>query len=215
MEIFESRIKKKCISNNNALLENYRRKPIFFFSGNFCPAWTIFYTNNAYSSTIVNFHYVKINLIIKREYSTRVMKNHLSYLPSYPFYLMVVWFLWSLGLGTIKDDKVKKIVVVDKTQLYKDVPRIMNLIFWVFGCNCWRVEKPERKRKVNLLRCFISLKIWLSIPCCCYVFGQTSEYGTKHMCTCWINISEQKLRRQYPSSGRKFENRAPILIWKQ
>ena len=63
----------------------------------------------------------KINLIIKREYSTRVMKKSFILLTFLTPLLMVGMISLIVFLGTIKDDKVKKIVVVDKTQLYKDV----------------------------------------------------------------------------------------------
>ena len=63
----------------------------------------------------------KINLIIKREYTTRVMKKSFILLTFLTPILMVGMIALIVFLGTIKDDKVKKIVVVDKTQLYKDV----------------------------------------------------------------------------------------------
>ena len=63
----------------------------------------------------------KINLIIKREYRTRVMKKSFILLTFLTPILMVGKIALIVFLGTIKDDKVKKIVVVDKTQLYKDV----------------------------------------------------------------------------------------------
>ena len=63
----------------------------------------------------------KISLIIKREYSTRVMKKSFILLTFLTPVLMVGMISLIVFLGTIKDDKVKKIVVIDKTQLYKDV----------------------------------------------------------------------------------------------
>lgn len=63
----------------------------------------------------------KISLIIKREYSTRVMKKSFILLTFLTPVLMVGMISLIVFLGTIKDDKVKKIIVVDKTQLYKDV----------------------------------------------------------------------------------------------
>lgn len=63
----------------------------------------------------------KINLIIKREYTTRVMKKSfilLTFLTPVLFAGMIALIVW---LGGIKDDKVKNIVVVDKTHLYTNV----------------------------------------------------------------------------------------------
>lgn len=63
----------------------------------------------------------KINLIIKREYTTRVMKKSfilLTFLTPLLIVGMVALIVW---LGSIKDDKIKKIVVIDRTNLYKDV----------------------------------------------------------------------------------------------
>lgn len=63
----------------------------------------------------------KIGLIIKREYGTRVMKKSFILLTFLTPILMVGMISLIVYLGTIKDDKVKNIVVVDKTGLYKDV----------------------------------------------------------------------------------------------
>ena len=63
----------------------------------------------------------KINLIIKREYTTRVMKKSFILLTFLTPILMVGMVSLIVYLGTIKDDKIKTIVVVDKTGLYKDV----------------------------------------------------------------------------------------------
>ncbi|MCE5332833.1 MAG: ABC transporter permease [Bacteroidales bacterium] len=63
----------------------------------------------------------KIGLIIKREYSTRVMKKSFILLTFLTPILFAAMFALIIYLGGIKDDKVKKIVVVDKTQLYKNV----------------------------------------------------------------------------------------------
>lgn len=63
----------------------------------------------------------KISLIIKREYTTRVMKKSfilLTFLTPVLFAGMIALVIW---LGSIKDDKVKTIVVIDKTHQYKDV----------------------------------------------------------------------------------------------
>jgi ABC-2 type transport system permease protein len=63
----------------------------------------------------------KISLIIKREYTTRVMKKSfllLTFLTPVLFAGMIALIVW---LGGIKDDKVKKIVVIDKTHLYTNV----------------------------------------------------------------------------------------------
>lgn len=63
----------------------------------------------------------KINLIIQREYTTRVMKKSFILLTFLTPILMVGMVSLIVYLGTIKDDKIKTIVVVDKTGLYKDV----------------------------------------------------------------------------------------------
>ena len=63
----------------------------------------------------------KINLIIQREYTTRVMKKSFILLTFLTPILMVGMISLIVYLGTIKDDKIKTIVVVDKTGLYKDV----------------------------------------------------------------------------------------------
>ena len=63
----------------------------------------------------------KISLIIKREYSTRVMKKSfilLTFLTPVLFAGMIALVVW---LGGIKDDKVKRIVVIDQTHLYRNV----------------------------------------------------------------------------------------------
>lgn len=63
----------------------------------------------------------KISLIIQREYSTRVMKKSFILLTFLTPLLLVGMIGLIVYLGTIKDDKVKKIVVLDKSGLYKDV----------------------------------------------------------------------------------------------
>ena len=63
----------------------------------------------------------KITLIIKREYTTRVMKKSfilLTFLTPVLFAGMIALVVW---LGGIKDDKMKTIVVVNRTHLFKDV----------------------------------------------------------------------------------------------
>ena len=63
----------------------------------------------------------KISLIIQREYTTRVMKKSFILLTFLTPILMVGMISLIVYLGTIKDDKIKNIVVVDKSGLYKDV----------------------------------------------------------------------------------------------
>ena len=63
----------------------------------------------------------KINLIIKREYTTRVMKKSFILLTFLTPILMVGMISLIVYLGSIKDDKIKKIVVVDRSDLYKNV----------------------------------------------------------------------------------------------
>lgn len=63
----------------------------------------------------------KINLIIKREYTTRVMKKSFILLTFLTPILMVGMISLIVYLGSIKDDKIKKIIVVDRSNLYKNV----------------------------------------------------------------------------------------------
>jgi ABC-2 type transport system permease protein len=63
----------------------------------------------------------KISLIIQREYSTRVMKKSFILLTFLTPILLVGMIALIVFLGTIKDDKIKNIVVVDKSGLYKEV----------------------------------------------------------------------------------------------
>lgn len=63
----------------------------------------------------------KISLIIKREYTTRVMKKSfilLTFLTPVLFAVMMALIVW---LGGIKDDKIKRIAVIDNTHLYSKV----------------------------------------------------------------------------------------------
>ena len=63
----------------------------------------------------------KISLIIKREYTTRVMKKSfiiLTLLTPLLFVGMIFMIVWLSG---IKDNKIKKIAVIDNTHLYKDI----------------------------------------------------------------------------------------------
>ena len=63
----------------------------------------------------------KISLIIKREYTTRVMKKSfilLTFLTPLLFVGMMFLIVW---LGGIKDNRVKSIVVIDKTHLYSKI----------------------------------------------------------------------------------------------
>ncbi len=63
----------------------------------------------------------KINLIIKREYTTRVMKKSFILLTFLTPVLMVGMISLIVYLGSIKDDKIKTIVVVDRSDLYRNV----------------------------------------------------------------------------------------------
>lgn len=63
----------------------------------------------------------KINLIIRREYTTRVMKKSFILLTFLTPVLMVAMISLIVYLGGIKDDKIKSIAVVDQSGLYKDV----------------------------------------------------------------------------------------------
>ncbi|MDO9153287.1 MAG: ABC transporter permease [Paludibacter sp.] len=63
----------------------------------------------------------KISLIIKREYTTRVMKKSFILLTFLTPLLLVGMIGLIVWMGSIKDDKIKKIVVIDHTNLYKDI----------------------------------------------------------------------------------------------
>ena len=63
----------------------------------------------------------KISLIIKREYTTRVMKPSFILLTFLTPLLIAGMIMVPLLLAQIKDDSVSKIMVVDQTGLYNDV----------------------------------------------------------------------------------------------
>ncbi len=83
----------------------------------------------------------KINLIIKREYTTRVMKKSfilLTFLTPVLFAGMIALIVW---LGGIKDDKIKSIAVLDRTHLYTNVLKSNDAYSFVF------VDAPLEKLK--------------------------------------------------------------------
>lgn len=83
----------------------------------------------------------KISLIIKREYTTRVMKKSfiiLTFLTPLIFAGMILVPLW---LSSIKDTNKKHIVVIDRTNLYSQV--LKNNDTYVFDF----VDKPVEKVK--------------------------------------------------------------------
>ena len=86
----------------------------------------------------------KISLIIKREYSTRVMKKSFILLTFLTPVLLVGMISLIVYLGTIKDDKVKKIVVVDKTGLYKDV--LKNNESYEFSLSSETIDQLRNKK---------------------------------------------------------------------
>lgn len=63
----------------------------------------------------------KIALIIKREYTTRVMKPSFIVLTLLTPFLIVAMIMIPLLLSQIKDDTEKKIVVIDRTGCYQSV----------------------------------------------------------------------------------------------
>jgi ABC-2 type transport system permease protein len=65
----------------------------------------------------------KIGLIIRREYTTRVMKKSFIILTFLTPVLLAALVMVPLLLSKIKDDSVKTIVVVDQTGLYKSIFR--------------------------------------------------------------------------------------------
>jgi len=83
----------------------------------------------------------KISLIIKREYTTRVMKKSfilLTFLTPVLFAGMIALIVW---LGGIKDDKNKSIAVLDRTHLYTNVLKSNDAYSFVF------VDAPLEKLK--------------------------------------------------------------------
>ena len=90
----------------------------------------------------------KISLIIKREYSTRVMKKSFILLTFLTPLLLVGMIALIVFLGQIKDDKIKKIIVVDKTKLYKEV--LKNNESYIFQYSDEKLEDiKNRKEKKN------------------------------------------------------------------
>ncbi|MDR3651781.1 MAG: ABC transporter permease [Paludibacter sp.] len=89
----------------------------------------------------------KISLIIKREYTTRVMKKSfilLTFLTPVLFAGMIALVVW---LGGIKDDKVKNIVVIDKTHLYTNVLKSNDV--YTFRFIDEPVEEVKKKNSDN------------------------------------------------------------------
>ena len=89
----------------------------------------------------------KINLIIKREYTTRVMKKSFILLTFLTPILMVGMISLIVYLGSIKDDKIEKIVVVDKSDLYRNV--LKNNESYVFQFSDESVEELRAKKDDN------------------------------------------------------------------
>lgn len=87
----------------------------------------------------------KISLIIKREYSTRVMKKSfiiLTFLTPILFAGMIMVPLW---LASIKDNAKKRIIVIDNTQLYRNV--LINNETYTFE---FPSQSPEQVKKENI-----------------------------------------------------------------
>jgi len=86
----------------------------------------------------------KISLIIKREYTTRVMKKSFILLTFLTPLLMTGMIGLIVWLGSIKDDKIKNIVVIDETHLYSKVLKSNEVYSFQF-IN----DKVENVRKKN------------------------------------------------------------------
>jgi len=86
----------------------------------------------------------KISLIIKREYTTRVMKKSFILLTFLTPLLMTGMIGLIIWLGSIKDDKIKNIVVIDETHLYSKVLK-SNEVYTFQFIN----DKVENVRKKN------------------------------------------------------------------
>jgi len=87
----------------------------------------------------------KISLIIKREYTTRVMKKSFILLTFLTPLLMTGMIGLIVWLGSIKDDKIKNIVVIDETHLYSKVLKSNEVYSFQF-IN----DKVENVRKKNV-----------------------------------------------------------------
>jgi ABC-2 type transport system permease protein len=87
----------------------------------------------------------KISLIIKREYSTRVMKKSFILLTFLTPILMVGMISLIVYLGSIKDDKIKTIAVVDKTGLYSNV--LKNNESYVFQFTNVTLDEMKQKNE--------------------------------------------------------------------
>jgi ABC-2 type transport system permease protein len=84
----------------------------------------------------------KISLIIKREYSTRVMKKSfiiLTFLTPILFAGMIMVPLW---LASIQDNAKKRIIVIDNTQLYRNM--LINNDTYTFE---FPTQSPEQIKK--------------------------------------------------------------------
>lgn len=89
----------------------------------------------------------KISLIIKREYTSRVMKKSFILLTFLTPVLLVGMIALIIYLGGIKDDKIKKIVVVDKTEQYKDVLKDNESYIFQFSNASMEEMKLQNEKK--------------------------------------------------------------------
>jgi len=85
----------------------------------------------------------KISLIIKREYTTRVMKKSFILLTFLTPILLVGMIGLIVWMGGIKDDNIKKIIVIDQTNLYKDILKSNESYLFEY------VDKPIETYKNN------------------------------------------------------------------
>jgi len=90
----------------------------------------------------------KISLIIKREYTTRVMKKSFLLLTFLTPILLAGMVALVFYLSSIKDDKVKTIMLVDETGLYSNTLESNNTyIFHTFVVACRFVESTPKRRR--------------------------------------------------------------------
>lgn len=89
----------------------------------------------------------KISLIIKREYTTRVMKKSFILLTFLTPLLIVGMIFMIVWLGGIKDDKVKKIAVIDNLHLYKNVLKSNESYLFEYVDTPFEKMKEENTKK--------------------------------------------------------------------
>ena len=102
----------------------------------------------------------KISLIIKREYSTRVMKKSFILLTLLTPLLFVGMIALAVYLSSIKDDKVKTIMLVDETGLYSGIMKSNET--YVFKPSSSPVDSLKLRQKAEGFSAVLNIKTDLS-----------------------------------------------------